>query len=66
VTQASTLGNVITGDSVNKSLLCVFEQTQLSMYLFSILREFHMLEEYFDLLCVKIIIRRYSCLFVII
>jgi hypothetical protein len=65
ITQASTLGNMITGDSVHKSSLCVFGHTQ-SICLFSVLREIKMLEEYLVVLEVKIIIRKYSYLFVII
>jgi hypothetical protein len=38
------------GDSVDKSLLRVFEHTQLSICLFPILREFKMFEEYLDVL----------------
>jgi len=65
-TMASTLGNMTTCDGADKGLLCVFEHIQLSLCLFSTSRDFKMLEEYLNLLKVKIIIiKKYSYLFLI-
>jgi hypothetical protein len=55
-----------TGDSDDRSLLCVFEHNRLSILLFLILREFKMLEVYLDVLKMKIIKSKYSYIFVII
>jgi len=60
MTEASTFANVRAGDSTDRSLLCHW--TQLLMSIFTIWKEFHMLEEYLDLLEVKIIIVKYSYL----
>jgi hypothetical protein len=46
-----------TGDSVDKSFLCVYEHTQLSVCLFPVLKEFQM-EKYLAALKVKVIIRK--------
>jgi phosphoribosylaminoimidazole-succinocarboxamide synthase len=66
MTQISTLENMTRGNSVDKSLFCVFEHSQLSINLLNVLRDFQMLENYLDVLKVEIIIRKYSYLFVII
>jgi hypothetical protein len=65
-TKASTLRNMTTNDSDVKSLFSSFEHLQLSICLFPMLRKFYMLEEYFGVLKVNIIISKYSYLFVIV
>jgi len=62
MTLGSTLGNMTTGDSDDKSLLCVFEHSWQYVYFLCV----HMFKEYLHLLKVRIVIRKYSYIFVII